>query len=74
MDNTLTHINKIFAESVEADYKRKRYGIKTCRAKVDADFANDVRELLNRSLELEGCGLKLDSCGIQSIKERINTL
>ncbi len=67
-------INKVFADSIYARYKQKRYGIKTCNALVDADFANDMRELLKRNEELQACSRKLEGCGLDRIQERIDTL
>jgi len=74
MTKSNIHIHKLFAESMHAEFKRRRYGIKSCNARVDADFAFDMKELLKRNEELEGCGLKLDACPIATIQERINTL
>ncbi len=74
MTESNIHINKVFAESIYAEYKRKRYGIKSCNARVDADYAYDMKMLLKRNEELQSCNLKLDACSIESIQERINTL
>jgi hypothetical protein len=71
----LIRINQVYAQSVYAKYKQKRYGFKNCNASVDADFANDLRNLVIRAAEMETCECVMSSaCSLQTIEEKINTL
>ena len=71
----LIRINEVFAQSVYARYKQKRYGLKNCSALIDADFADDLRNLLVRATEMEAClCIMSNGCSLSTIKERINTL
>jgi hypothetical protein len=71
----LIRINEVFAQTVYAKYKQKRYGFKNCNALIDADFADDLRNLLIRSTEMESCECIMSgSCTLSAIKEKINTL
>ena len=71
----LIRINEVFAQSVYARYKQKRYGLKNCSALIDADFADDLRNLLIRATEMEAClCIMSNGCSLSTIKERINTL
>ena len=76
MTNTLTHINQLFADALFQEMQRKRFGLKTCRAKVDADLADDLRQLYIRGQERKDCGCNTDSasCSLTAVQERINTL
>lgn len=76
MTDTLTHINQLFADALFQDMQRKRFGLKTCRAKVDADLADDLRNLYMRGEERKACGCNVDSAGCthDAVIERINTL
>jgi len=72
----LTHINQLFADALFQDMQRKRYGLKVCRAKVDADLADDLRNLYVRGEERKACGCTVEttSCSHASVTERINSL
>lgn len=71
----LIRINEVFAQSVYARYKQKRYGLKNCSALIDADLADDLRNLLIRATEMETCSCIMSStCSLSTIKEKINTL
>ena len=76
MIDTLTHINQLFADALFQDMQRKRFGLKTCRAKVDADLADDLRNLYIRGEERKTCGCAVEtvSCSHNAVIERINTL
>ena len=75
MPTPLEHISELFADSVFISYKVQRYGIKTCKAKVDAVFAQDLRELYKRTFEMNTCGLTFGGrCSKLSIEEKIKTL
>lgn len=71
----LVRINEVFAESVYASYKRKRYGLKTCSALIDEELSDDLRNLLIRGREVEACGCATPaSCTLTKIEEKINTI
>jgi hypothetical protein len=71
----LVRINEVFAQSVYAKYKQKRYGLKNCSTLINADFADDLRNLLIRATEMEECLCIMSSaCSLSVIKEKINTL
>lgn len=74
--NTLTHINELFADAVFQEMQKKRFGLKTCRAKVDAELADDLRSIYIRNLERKDCGctVEYESCSHTKVEERINTL
>ena len=69
----VTRINKLFAEAVFSNYKKKRYGIKSCTTSYDPDYLNDLRELQKRAAEATTCE-KTIGCGQVSIEEKIKTL
>lgn len=71
----LVRINEVFAQTVYAKYKRKRYGLKNCNLLINADFADDLRNLLIRATEMEKCECIMSgSCTLSVIEEKINTL
>lgn len=74
--NTLEHINELFADAVFQEMQKKRFGLKTCRAKVDAALADDLRTIYLRNLERKDCGCSVEyaSCSQVAVEERINTL
>jgi hypothetical protein len=74
--NTLEHISELFADSVFQEMQKKRFGLKTCRAKVDAELADDLRNIYMRNLERKDCGCTVEyqSCSQVEVEERINTL
>lgn len=74
--NTLEHINELFADAVFQEMQKKRFGLKTCRAKVDAALADDLRTIYMRNLERKSCGYSVEyqSCSQAAVEERINTL
>ena len=74
MDDALIHINQVFAEAVFSNYKKKRYGLKNCSNNINADFADDIRNLYVRALEMVGCECSLQGCTVEQLRERINTL
>lgn len=71
----LIRINEVFAETVYAIYKRKRYGLKTCSALIDVELADDLRNLLIRGREMELCACVMPAiCSLSKIEEKINTI
>lgn len=73
--DALIRINEVFAESVYASYKRKRYGLKTCSALIDEELADDLRNLLIRGREMELCACVMPAiCSLSKIEEKINTI
>jgi len=73
--DALIRINEVFAESVYASYKKKRYGLKTCSALIDEVLANNLRTLLIRGREMEECACVLPTiCSLSKIEEKINTI
>lgn len=74
--NTLNHINELFADSLFQEMRKKRFGLKVCRAKVDAELADDLRNIYMRGEERKTCGCITEtvSCSHVAVKERINTL
>ena len=75
MPTPLERISELFADSIYISYKKQRYGLKSCKAKVDPEFAQDLRELYIRSTEMNGCNLTFGGgCSKLSIEEKIKTL
>lgn len=75
MSQPLERIHKIFSESMFEIYKKRRYGIKSCRLTIDPDYAYDLLNLYQRGLELDCCGLTFSgNCSTTSIEEKIRTL
>lgn len=71
----LEHISEVFADAVFVSYKKTRYGLKSCKTTVNAEYASDMRELYLRTLELNTCGLTFGgSCSKISIEEKIKTI
>lgn len=73
-NSPVTRINKLFAEAVFTNYRKKRYGIKNCRVIYDPEFLNDLRELQKRSAEMKRCERELGCCSPTKIEEKIKTL
>lgn len=75
MNETLEHISILFAETAYTEFAQKKYGIKRCFARVDLELAEDLLNIYKAQLELQECDLTYgNSCSIESIEERINTL
>ena len=71
----LVRINEVFAQAVYANYKRKRYGLKTCSALINEELADDLRNLLIRSNERTACNsAPVGFCTLSKIQEKINTI
>ena len=71
----LIRINEVFAKTIYAKYKRKRYGLKNCSALINEELADDLRNLLIRATEMENCSCVISSsCSLAKIEEKINTL
>lgn len=75
MTNTLTHINQLFADSLFQEIRKKRYGLKICKAIVDPELADDLLNIYKRKCEMAKCGDATNvGCLMQDVEERINTL
>ena len=76
MSDTLDYINELFADSLFQIMRQKRFGLKTCRAKVDHELADDLRNIYMRNLERKSCNLETEyaECSGERVEERINTL
>ncbi len=76
MMNELYKISEEFAQAVYLDFMGKRFGLKGCQNSVDPELAGDLLVLLKRSEERVNvcCLNEDDSCTLEQIKERINTL
>lgn len=73
--DALIRINEVFAESVYATYKEKRYGLKTCSALIDEELADDLRNLLVRGREMQLCACVMPGfCSLSKVEEKINTI
>jgi|LakMenEpi03Aug12_release.lakeMendotaPanAssembly.Ray.scaffolds.fasta_scaffold4707938_1 hypothetical protein len=72
--NPTVRINKLFADAVFSNYRKKRYGLKKCKTTYEPEYLNDMRELLKRNTELKQCNKVLGSCSILKIEETIKTL
>lgn len=72
--SSLSHINELFADAVFQEVRKRRFGLKICKAVVDAELADDLRNLYQRSLEQQACEQNSCTCSITTIEERINTL
>lgn len=70
------HINKLFADSLFQEFNRDRYGLKSCKKKLESEAAYDYKILHERAKEREKCGI-VDSdccCSLKKLEEQINTL
>lgn len=75
MPTPLEHISELFADSVFISYRKQRYGIKSCKAKINAEYAQDLLEVYKRATEMNTCGLTFGGCCSKiSIEEKIKTL
>jgi len=66
-----------FANTTFNNFNDRRFGIGSCNASLDYEYINDLREILDRSLELESCDDNLDDCcgcNLDTINERIQTI
>lgn len=71
----LVRINNVFSEATFAQYKKKKYGLKSCASLIDIDLADDLRVLLIRAKEMNACNCLLgNGCSLPKIEEKINTL
>ena len=62
-----------FADSMFEIYTQKRFGLKSCRPRVQVEDIYDILNLYLNSLTVDGCGLCPD-CDLQTMNEKINTL
>lgn len=70
------HINELFADSLFQEFNRDRYGLKSCKKKLESEIAYDYKILYERAKEREECGI-VDSnccCSLKKLEEQINTL
>ena len=72
-----TKIHSELAGSVYQSFKEKKYGIKSCKIKLDMYYLSDLLFLYNRSLELDDCISIFSNCikcSSLKLEEKINTL
>lgn len=71
----LEKISELFVHSIQEDYIKRRFGIKSCNNVIEYNYAYDILNLYKRSLERDICGICDDSyCCTNQIEERIKTL
>lgn len=75
-ENTkLEKISELFTHSIQEDYIKRRFGIKSCKNTIDYNYAYDILNLYKRALERDACNICDDSyCCTNQIEERIKTL
>ena len=75
-ENTiLEKISELFVHSIQEDYIKRRYGIKSCNNIIDYNYAYDILTLYKRALEKDECNICDDYyCCTNQIEERIKTL
>jgi hypothetical protein len=70
------YINELFADSLYQEFNRDRFGLKSCKKKLDSELAYDMKTLYERAKEREECGI-VDTdccCSLKKLEEQINTL
>jgi hypothetical protein len=72
--NPTVRINKLFADAVFSNYRKKRYGLKKCKTTYNPEYLSDMRELLKRGTELKDCCQVMGSCDLIKLEETIKTL
>ena len=76
----MTNNELITIESANATFdafNARRFGITACNASLDYEYLNDLREIYERSIDLESCEGELDNCcgcDMATVNERIQTL
>ena len=71
----LEKISELFVHSIQEDYIKRRFGIKSCTNIINYNYAYDLLNLYKRSLERDDCGICNDSyCCTSQIEEKIKTL
>lgn len=71
----IEQINNLFSESVFLKYRTQRYGLKNCSKNIDSDYLFDIKNLYERTKEMDDCGFSLSpGCSITKIEELISTL
>ena len=74
MSTTNTIYEKLAIAGWEA-YKAKRYGIKTCKPKMDIEYIQNLKEIYLFFLEKEACEEAISCyCTVERLEETINTL
>lgn len=76
MEDLTEYINELFADSVFQEFNRDRYGLKSCKKKLESDLAYDMKIIYERAKERNECD-EISDCGcctLKAIEEQINTL
>jgi hypothetical protein len=70
------HINELFSDSLYQEFNRDRFGLKSCKKKLDSYLAYDMKNIYERAKEREKCGEVVNDscCTLKAIEEQINTL
>ena len=70
------YINELFADSLFQEFNKDRFGLKSCKKKLESTYAYDMKMLYQRTKERQDCGEILNDscCSLKAIEERINTL
>ena len=71
--NELEKIECMFASAMFDVYTQRRFGLKSCRPRIDESTLYDILKLYLNSLSIAECGL-CPTCDIQTLNEKINTL
>lgn len=76
MIDTQTYINELFADSLFQEFNNSRFGIFGCKKRIDPDYAYEIKQIYERGLERQDCGLLAANscCSYQSVEELINTM
>lgn len=74
--DALTNINELFADSLYQEFNAERYGLKSCKKRLDPDYAYEMRSLYERAVERQVCGIVEQGCccTLDALEEQINTL
>ncbi len=70
------YINELFADSLYQEFNRDRFGLKSCKKRLDSDLAYDMKIIYERAKERTECGIIISDscCSLEAIEEQINTL
>lgn len=65
----------MFSQSVQDDFTKRRYGIKSCKIGMSYEYLYDIYNLYKRALEKDDCGICDDPfCCTKHIEEIIKTM
>lgn len=74
--NAIIHINSLLADAAWNSFRKKRYGLRNCGSnKHDLDTLSELKHLQISQIERISHGvMETIGCGLERIKEKINTL